>query len=294
MLQTLLDQGLDYHDSESERLACELEAAADEATASELAPLLKLTNHTIGEHLADWPRARRLAERVMAGRAPDATSATAWARLTVARFLDGDAAGASAAELAGLAASGERLMTALIETRIWLVGALVGSKRRDEAVAIYPGALALARQAGDAAPVREIAVASNNVAAELAEEASRSPAEDALMREAAEAAHEYWRRCGTWQNEERALHLRTMVANELGASEEALAHANAGLAVIEANGEAPIDAAFLRLARARALNGLDRADEADGDLALAEAAAAGWDDDGLASWFDEERAKAVK
>lgn len=293
MLQTLLDQGLDYHDSESERLAGELEAAAAEATPAQLAPLLKLTNHTIGEHLADWPRARRLAERVMAGREADAESAGAWARLAVARFLDGDAASASAAELVGLAASGERLATALIEARVWLVGALVGAKRRDEAAAIYTGALTLARRSGDAAPVREIAVASNNIAAELVEAASRSPAEDALMRVAAEAAHEFWRACGTWVNEERALHLEAQVANELGASAAALAHAEAGLAIIEANGEAPVDAAFLRLARARALGRLGEAEASARDLALADAAASGWDDEGLQRWFAEERAKAL-
>ena len=86
MLQTLLDQGLDYHDSESQRLAGELEAAADEASVDQLEPLLKLANHTIGEHLGDWGRARRLAERVMAGRAATPASSAAFARLAVARL----------------------------------------------------------------------------------------------------------------------------------------------------------------------------------------------------------------
>jgi hypothetical protein len=112
------------------------------------------------------------------------------------------------------------------------------------------------------------------------------------MRDAAEAAHAFWVRCGTWVNEERALYLRALVANALGDGAEALAHADAALGIIDANGDQPVDDAFLRLDRARAL-GLegDAAGQAR-ELAAADAAAANWDDAGLNEWFAAERAKA--
>ena len=293
MLQTLLDQGLDYHDSESQRLAGELEAAADEASVDQLEPLLKLANHTIGEHLGDWGRARRLAERVMAGRAATPASSAAFARLAVARFLDGDPTGAMAAEASGLAAANGELIRRLIEARLWLGAALAGSKRRDEASAIYTAALALAEQAGDAAPLQDLAIASNAAASDLVEEPIRTPEEDALMRLAADAAHRFWLACGTWVHEERALYLKALVANALGEPAEALAHADAALAVIAANGEQPVDAAFLHLARSRALGALGDAEAGARDLALADEMASGWDDDGLKAWFADERAKAA-
>jgi len=293
MLQQLLDEGWDYHDGESARLADALEAAAGEAREDQLEPLLKLATHTIGEHLGDWPRARRLAEQVMAGREATPATGVAFGRLAVARFLDGDAAGALAAEADALAAADGELAGRLIQTRIWLGQALAGAGRRDEASAIYLGALALAEQAGDAAPLRDLAIASNNCASELVEEAARTPAEDALMRRAADAALTFWRACGTWVHEERALYLKALVANALSEPGEALGHADAALAIIAANGEQPVDEAFLRLARSRALAALGEAEAGRRDLAAADAAAADWDDPGLKSWFADERAKAA-
>ena len=258
MLESLLEAGWSYHDAQSERLASELEAAADAAVAPGLlSRFLHLSNHTIGEHLGDWPRARRLAERTLAGRTASGETATAWARLCVARFLAGEPVLALAAEIDALRAARDGPLATLIETRFMLIAALVGSGRAGEAAALYDGALALARQAGNAAPARAIAAASNNLAAELVEAKTRSAAEDALMAAASDAAHEFWLRCGDWVNEEKALYLKALVANALGKSKAALAHADAALAIIEANGPRPSDAALLRLERAKALQTLD-------------------------------------
>src|SRR5579863_3883292 len=218
MADTLIETGWGYHDRESEKLAAELEAAAaDKVRADELDSFINLSNHTLGEHLADWPRARRLAERAIGDHAPTAQNARAWSRLGVARLMAGDGAGATSAELAGLAAAPDPL-AAMIEARFLLVAALIGAKRAPEAAAIYERALALADRLGDAAPARPIAVASNNLASELVEAPARTAEEDALMAAAAEAAHVYWKRCGTWVHDERALYLKTLVANALGKS----------------------------------------------------------------------------
>src|SRR5580704_15013301 len=141
MALQLLNDGWDYHATETERLASELEAAAATPIAAEdLIPFARLGVHTIGEHLEDWPRARRLAERVLAGRRADAETAKAWAHLWVARLLAGDPAGAAEAELAFLSAATD-FRAGVIEARFMLVAALVGCGRTAEATALYGAAL---------------------------------------------------------------------------------------------------------------------------------------------------------
>ncbi len=293
MALQLLNDGWDYHATETERLAGELEAAAaTPIPAEDLIPFARLGVHTIGEHLEDWPRARRLAERVLAGRRADAETAKAWAHLWVARLLAGDPAGAAEAELAFLHA-GSDFRAGVIEARFMLVAALVGCGRTAEATALYGAALGLARGLGEAAPHRAIAVASNNLAGDLLEEATRTDDEAALMVLAADAAHDFWLKCGNWQNEERALYLKALVANVMGQPDAALGHSDAGLAVITANGAAPIDQTFLTLARAHALQLKGETEASAAALAASDAAAAGWDDAGLKAWYAGERDRTV-
>jgi hypothetical protein len=294
MPNDLLTRGWDDHASDSERLAAELEAAAAAPVdAEDLVRFARLAVHTIGEHLEDWPRARRLAERLLDGRAPDAATAKAWAQLAVARLLAGDGAGAAEAELAWLGAAPD-FRAALIEARFMLVAALVGCGRAGEAIGLFRAALALARGLGDAAPARAIAVASNNLGYDLVEAPARTPDEDAVMRLAADAALEFWRKCGTWQQEELALALTARVAVLLGEPDRALADVDAALAVIAASGdEAPADAAILRVLRSAAL-GLkgDAAGQAR-TLAEADSAAAGLEDADARAFYDEQRASIV-
>lgn len=289
----LLNDGWDYHATESERLAGELEAAAGAPIdAADLAPFARLGVHTIGEHLADWPRARRLAERVLEGRIPDAVTAKAWAHLSIARLLADDPAGAAEAELSFLGASPD-FRAALLEARFMLVAALVGCGRAGEAIPVFRAALALARGLGDAAPARPIAVASNNLGWEMVEAPSRTADEDAVMRLAAEAGLEFWRRCGTWMNEAGALTLRARVANLVGEPDRALADADQGLAVIAAGGEAPAAAAILRAVRAVALGLKGDAAGRARELAQADADAAAIADPGARAFYDEQRAGIV-
>jgi hypothetical protein len=290
MANDLLTRGWDEHAAESERLARELEAAAAAPVAAEdLVQFARLGVHTIGEHLEDWPRARRLAERLLDGRAPDAATAKAWAHLSIARLLAGDAGGAAEAELAWLGAAPD-FRSALIEARFMLVAALVGCRRAGEAVPLFRAALMLARKLGEAAPARAIAIASNNLGYDLVEAPARTPDEEAVMRLAADAALEFWRQCGTWRNEELALALTARVAVLLGEPDRALADVDAALAVIAASGdEAPVDAAILGVTRAAALglkgDGIGQAKA----LAEADRAAAALDDADAKAFYDEQR-----
>jgi hypothetical protein len=292
VLETLVQDGWSYHDTDGERLAAELEAAAagivDDAHLPEF---MRLATHTIGEHLGDWPRALRLAETVIRGRG--SAGAPAWSILSVARFMAGEPAMAMHAELRALSAAGGEHLDTLLEGRFMLAAALVGSGRAAEAAYIYEAALGLARHASGARAPRAAAVASNNLAFDLLEAPARSPDEDALMRSAAEASHEFWLRCGDWVNEEKALHLRACVANALGARDNALRLSQEGLEIIAANSERPIDAALLRLERFKAFAAVgERASSLD-ELELADLAADKAPNPELRAWFSEERAKAT-
>jgi len=294
MLDILLYDGFGAHASDGEHYAVDLEAAArDEVPAKHLVQFAKVGAHTIGEHLGDWPRANALVSRVVRAHSPGAETARAWGHLYVAALLAGDIAGAAEAEIAFCRGLGADFRAAIVEMKFMLVAALVGCGRTDEGAAIYAGALDLAQTLGEAAPHRTIAVASNNLATGLLEAQSRTDAEAALMQLAARSSHAFWLRCGDWLNDARGDYLEALVANVMGDAAEALAHVDRALSLIADHGGAAIDETFLRLARAHALR-LAGDDEASArELDISDDDAAGWDDDGLVSWYVEERARVM-
>jgi hypothetical protein len=123
----------------------------------------------------------------------------------------------------------------------------------------------------------------------------RTPDDDALMQLSADASLKFWLKCGDWINAERGHYLKALVASITGDPGVGLAHADAALAVIAANGERPLDAALLHLARAVSLATLGDADGrahaiADADADATAAKLAGME---LKARFTAERAKVV-
>lgn len=294
-LQQLLNDGWGYHDKESERLARQLEAAAEAGVnPSLLAPFLHLSTHTIGEHLGDWRRALRLGKRVLWGRMPTNETARAWGRAYVAAVLGEASVDAAELELSYLSAAGSDFGAALLDMRFMLIGALVGSKRTREAGRLYGSALGLVDAITPSVFLdRTIAAASNNLGWELYEMSSRSADEDNLMSLCAETGLKFWLKCGNWVNEERALYLRAVVSNVTGNPQSALADADKALAVIHSQGERPLDAALLHLARASAFATLgDRSGVAPA-IAAADADASRLTAPELQAQFAAERAKVV-
>src|SRR5262245_15834038 len=220
-LEKLLNDGWDYHDKESERLARELEASAEKGLESNiLVPFLHLSIHTIGEHLGDWARALRLSKRVLDGQTPTFETAKAWGWLYVAAVLADDSIEATSSELSYLRAAGGDFGAALLDMRFMLAEALVGSKRASEGARLYRSALDLVGQVRQSALLdRTIAVASNNLGWELYEMSSRSAYEDALMQLCAEMSLKFWLKCGNWINEVRALYFKALVSNVAGRPE---------------------------------------------------------------------------
>ncbi|HEX5182891.1 MAG TPA: hypothetical protein VFW19_07030 [Allosphingosinicella sp.] len=293
VLEELLNDGWRYHDTESERLAIALEAAAEDGIAPGLlAPFLDLGIHTIGEHLGDWPRALRLGRKAIGGQVPVLETARPWAQLHVAAILAGDYPEAADFEFSYAEASG-RGFDAVLDLRFMLAAALIASGRAAEGGRLYRRALDLAGQMQPAASLdRAIAIAGNNIGWELYEMPRRTRDENDLMRRAAGTSLESWLRCGTWINAERAHYLNALVAIAAGDSEAGLNHADAALAIIAANGARPLDTAQLHLARAAALGALGDAAGRAGAIGDADAAAAGLGAD-LKARFDAARAKVA-
>ena len=138
---------------------------------------------------------------------------------------------------------------------------------------------------------RSMAVANNNLANELVESEKLDPKGAQLMVECAEAALMFWKRCGTWVNEERALYLLALVQNRQGSHQAGLQAAQSALRVIKKNGEEPVDEAFIRLAASVAFIGVSDIESAREQLAHADALVESWSDESLVSWYQNERAK---
>jgi hypothetical protein len=294
-LRKLLDDGWNYHDNESERLARELEAAAEAGMEFKLvAPFLHLSTHAMGEHLGDWARALRLGKRVLDDRTPTLETAKAWGRLYVAAVLAGDLVEAANSELSYLKAAGDDFGAALLDMRFMLAGALVASNRTREGARLYRGALDLVGQIQRTTLLdRTIAVASNNLGWELYEMSQRSADEDALMQLCAETSLKFWLNCGDWINEERALYLKALVSNVTGSPASGLADADKALAIIASQGERPLDAARLHLVRASSLAALGDTNGRFRAIGDADAAAANLRAPNLKAQFAAERSKVA-
>jgi tetratricopeptide (TPR) repeat protein len=292
-IKDLINNGWGRHDKESEALATDLEGHfALAETAAQVGAFVQLANHTIGEHLGDWPRACALAEKVMDGREDSPELAGPYGSLAVAQYMSGKVADALASEAHAVRLADSDKLSAVVRTRAMAAGALIGSGRLDEGVKVYEAALALARsQEGKLACDKALAITSNNLASELSEKAERSEPEDALMLKAAEAAREFWLKCGTWENEERAEYLLATVHNRLSRPDQALEHAARAIEVIQANGEEVVDEAFINLAMAKSFHLRNDREHYDRAMARAQELADDFKDEGLRTWFIETKAK---
>lgn len=168
------------------------------ATADRIAPYARLATHVYGEHLGAWERGARLLESLRASPAYDAGPAAegAIARgIGALRYAEGDAHAVDALAL------DDRI--AAIATAS---AALAGRGEHGRAIAALQRALVLAESGlPDGSPaLRALAVAGNNLACVLEEKADRDAAQTEGMVAAAEGALRYWKRAGTWLEEERA------------------------------------------------------------------------------------------
>jgi hypothetical protein len=286
-LEELIQVGWAEHAERTAEVADRLEAGVhlvtDDAGA---AKLMSLVNHAVGDHLGDRPRARAICEDTVQRLTEPGADPLCY--LAVARHLAGDREGATTAEArAGLDQAGR------IRVEMLIAQGLVHAGDWAPAVTRYQAALETAEALPEGhAGERPTAVVSNNIATEILEIEGRTEAQAALMEQAADASRRYWLRVGDWMNDMRADYLVALVQTALERPAKGREHAERGLATIAANGKAPVDAAFLHVARARACRDLGDVAEQMAAIETAEALAADFEEAGLRDWFQGELAKA--
>lgn len=273
------------HDRDRDAVEAEIESLAHEVPdAAAAGRLVALANHVLGQEGGEWSKAAAIADTAIKRCPPVPSLGPALAGLAVARHMSGDNAGALVAETRAAALTGREGLAEVARARLLLVEALVGEEFWDEALPLLSALLDLAETGGvHESTQRVMAVTCNNVASQLVEHEARTPDMDALLERAALASREAWLRCGDWVNDERSDYLLALAYNALGRPAEARDSATRGLATIAANGTEDVDAAFLHVARGRALLALGEGPAAGDDLAAAEK---------LGSTFDEEEWRA--
>ena len=265
-------------------------ALADAAsTPEQVVRLSGFLVHFVGEERADWAEVAALLAHAMVGVPEGPDLAPALTDLYVARLLSGQTAAALEAQTRLLAHGGAAPVAHL--ARGALLYGVSARKADPDATALLEAALDLADSFTAPTPAdRGVAVLLNNFASDLLTR-QRHTDTDRLLRRAAKTSLTFWKRAGTWVNEERALYLNALAHRHLAEAGDALAAARAGLAVIAAHGAEPVDPAFLPLVEAAALRDMDPP-EHEAARAAADTLAAAFDDEGLRSWYADERAKA--
>jgi hypothetical protein len=290
---TWLSEADAIHDDEPARAAVLLRQIDGAALAAEQWPLLAfLLNHVLGEKLGDWADASARLSKLMA-QAETAPPAL-WRHAAVAARLAGDEAAAAAHTQALAAASGAPAAQAAELVALAAAVLRAGTLPASPAATLATAALApLAAPHWQAAGALDVAAAAqcNNLASGFVDRPLADLADPAMrtaLTLAAENASGLWQRAGSWVNHERASYLRALVSSALGDAGAALGHAEAGLALLDANDQAQeqsVDRAFLTLEASFALERLGRADEARASRAQADALAAAFGDAGLDAWF---------
>lgn len=200
------------------------------ATADQIAPYARLATHVLGEHLGEWERGVRLLASLRGSPACDGGAAAqgAIARgIGALRYAGGDA---------------HAIDTLALDDRIAAIAtasaALAGRGEFERALAAYERALTLADDGlPDGSPaLRALAIGGNNLACVLEEKADRDAAETRGMVAAAEAALHYWKRAGTWLEEERAHYRLARSLLRADRPHDAAASARACIALCERNG----------------------------------------------------------
>jgi hypothetical protein len=298
--RALLDEADAIHDDDPARGAELLRRIDPGSLPAEQRPLYAfLLNHVFGEKLGDWAGAHARQGALQAAAAAP-LPAVLHRHAAVAARLAGDAAAAQAAtrSLAGAAGTAPEQADELVV----LAAAALQAAGLAAAAA---GALALAALQALQAPhwqaagPLDVAAAAqcNNLGSALVD---RPPADlaDPRLRQAlalaAERAQWLWQRAGDWIHHERAAYLCAMAASALGDADGALRHAEAGLALIDANdtaGEQSVDRAFLGLEASFALERLGRAGDAAVARRSADALAAAFNEAGLEKWYADRVAR---
>lgn len=240
------EQAWAEHGDAPEQVAARLpEGLALAGSPAQVLDWARLSTHVLGEHLGRWDDGLALLDRAQGACADDATALAGLARCRAALHW-----------CAGRPAAMEALPAVESIAALGVAASALAERGQiDRAIESYDRALALAEPgvpATSAAP-RALAIGGNNLAATLQSMPVRTDAQTQAMLAAAQAGLVWWRRAGTWLQEERA-HWRIarccLVAGDGAGAAQA---ARDGLAVCEANDAPDFERFFLYVALSLAL-----------------------------------------
>jgi len=189
----------------------------------------RLVTHVLGEHLGQWDRGVGLLESLRSLPAFDGGAAAAGAvnrGVAMLRYAGGDSGALAALTV-------EDRVSALAGA----ASAFTGRNAFAPALAAYAEALRLGDPGlpSGSPAIRALAVGGNNLAAALEEKKDRDRAETRGMIAAAEAGLKYWKRAGTWLEEERALYRLARSLLQAGEQADAISNAICCIEVCERN-----------------------------------------------------------
>jgi hypothetical protein len=239
-LQSFIDQAWADHAGDSPAVALRLPRALDLVSSeAELMDLGRLAHHVYGAHLAAWADALKYLAALARGPGFDAHGSSGRAmrqwRASLA-LASGESDVRSTLDAAERITVTAQAAATLEQHDIGRASALL-----QEAVA----AADAAKLPDNDPAVRALAVAGNNLAANLEEKAERSADERALMILAAQIGRRFWQRAGTWLETERAEYRLGMTWLAAGDAGQARQHALACLAIVDAQADAaPLERFF--------------------------------------------------
>ena len=247
------------HGEAPEQVLSELPLAVNSVTEEgHVGRLTSLAAHVAGAHLGRWGDGIELVERLLEHPlCGESGQSSVWRSMAALYFCAGDS---DTFETCLNQAGG----TASDRTRVLAVaaGCLAQQRQTERAGAAFRSAAELAGGLKEDDPaVRALAIAANNLAAEL-EESDRDPAGNALMLESAEAALRWWGVAGTWLHRERAEYRLASCLVAADRTARAEQHARRCLAICAENDAEPIERLFGEEALARAVAGTPEADKA--------------------------------
>lgn len=231
-LQTFIDQAWTDHADDAWGVSLRLPDALDRVTdADGMLALARLASHVYGEHLGRWADGLKYLAALARGPGFDATSAQGRALrvLRAALALAGDGG-----DLRATLDASERIA---VTARAGMLLALHDGARARTLLDEAATAADAAALPPDDPAIRTLAIAGNNTAAALIDKPVRTEPERDLMLHAAALGRRCWGLAGTWLETERAEYRLAMAWLAAGDAERARAHAQACLAIVDAQPE---------------------------------------------------------
>ena len=243
----MIEQAWDDHADNADAVADRLAAAAPTIAAqAHFAPFARIVAHVYGEHLGECERGVALLtslRKLPAYIDTPAVGGVVTRSVATLRFVGGDTTATSTL-------GGDDRAAALATAATTLTAR--GDLRR--ALDAYAEAVRIAPSLTAGSPAfRALAIAGNNLSAALEEKVDRTPADTEGMVAAARGGLAFWRKAGTWLEEERALYRLARSLLAAGQPGEAVLCAQQCANVCDENNAPAFERFFAAAVLARAL-----------------------------------------